>query len=319
MTISRDVLFVGSLPAEDTAGCLDALGAALGDVLKRVPDGETGARSKFITWQAPVIGGAEQFEMGELGPQSEWGPNGELPPRIIRLKPGATGRPNFGPTGYADAAIESFRVFKEAKAAGRFAKEARFQVGLPTPLGVIALFLEPDGQAVAEPPYAERMQADVDRICREIPAEDLTVQWDVPTEIAIWEGHTDTFLDGDKEGCVERLVALMERVPAAAEVGMHLCYGDVSHQHWKEPDLALMAEFTNTVTARLTRRLDYVHMPILRDWKDADDYAGLERFDLPAETQVFLGLLHMTDGVEGAKARIAAAREHLGSFGVRSE
>jgi methionine synthase II (cobalamin-independent) len=181
---------------------------------------------------------------------------------------------------------------------------------------VLALFLEPDGQAVAEPPYTESLQADVDRICEEIPPGELTLQWDVPTEIAIWEGHTDTFLDGDKEACVDRLIALMERVPGDAEVGMHLCYGDVSHKHWKEPDLALMADFTNAVTARLGRTLDYVHMPIPRDWKDTSDYAALERFILPAETQVFLGLLHMTDGVEGAKTRIAAAREHLRSFGV---
>ena len=63
----------------------------------------------------------------------------------------------------------------------------------------------------------------------------------VPTELAIWEGATDTFFDNDKIACVDHLVALMDRVPAAAELGMHLCYGDISHQHWKEPDLGLMA------------------------------------------------------------------------------
>lgn len=316
MSAGHDVLLVGSLPAADTASCLDALSGALGDILKRVPDGETGARSKFITWQAPLIGAAEQFEVGTLGPQSEWGPNGEFPPRIVGLKPGAAGRPKFGPTGYADAAIESFRLFKAAKSAGRFAADARFQVGLPTPLGVLAVFMEPEAQAVAEPAYAESLSADLDRICREIPAEELTVQWDVPTELAIWEGHTDTFLDDDKNACVDRLIALMDRVPASAELGMHLCYGDISHKHWKEPDLEIMAAFTNAVLERLGRRLDYIHMPIPRTWTAPDRYAGLSAFDLPEGTEMFLGLLHLTDGVDGARSRIDAARAHRASFGM---
>ena len=103
MSAGHNVHFVGSLPAEDTASALEALSNSLGGVLKRVPDGETGARSKFVTWQAPVFGTSEQFEVGELGPQSEWGPNGEFPPRVIGLKPGATGRPTFAPTGYGEA------------------------------------------------------------------------------------------------------------------------------------------------------------------------------------------------------------------------
>ena len=41
-------------------------------------------------------------------------------------------------------------------------------------------------------------------------------------------------------GIIERLVALIDRVPEAVEVGLHLCYGDISHRHWKEPDTAVM-------------------------------------------------------------------------------
>lgn len=316
MSAGHNVHFVGSLPAADTASALGALSETLGGVLKRVPDGETGARSKFVTWQAPVFGTAEQFEVGELGPQSEWGPNGEFPPRVIRLKPNAAGRPAFAPTGYADEAIESYRQFRDAKTAGRFAADARLQVGLPTPLGVLTIFMEPDAQAVAEPAYTESLSNDLDRICREIPNEELSVQWDVPSEIAIWEGYTDTFLDDDKNACVERLVALMDRVPEGAELGMHLCYGDISHKHWKEPDVALMAAFTNAVIDRLNRRLDYVHLPIPRDWTEPARYSDLSSFKLPEGTEMILGLLHLTDGIDGARTRIAAARSHLASFGL---
>lgn len=316
MGSKRDILLVGSIPMEDTASVLDLVGDTLGEDIRRIPDGETGARSKFITWQAPLLGAAEQFVVEELGPQSEWGPNGEFPPRIIKLKPGASGSPEFGPTGYADAALASWAVFQEKAAAGKIGAGTRFQVGLPTPLGVLATFMEPDGQELSEPVYAARMTEDLDRICREIPADKLTVQWDVPTEIAIWEDHKDTFLSDSPQGVLDRLTALMNRVPKAAENGMHLCYGDISHRHWKEPDLALMAKFTNAVNAGLNRPLDYVHVPVPAGWTSPDDYAALQDFDLPEQTALFLGLVHHTDGVDGARNRIEAARVHRADFGV---
>ena len=316
MMKTRDILLVGSLPLEDTGSVIDAVADTLGDDIVRIPDGETGDRSKFVTWQGAVLGAAEQFESGELGPQEEWGPNGEFPPRIIKLKPGATGTPEFGPTGYAEEALKSWAVFKDRLAAGKISAGTRFQVGLPTPIGVLYIFMEPDGQELAEPVYTARMTKDLDRICREIPGENLTIQWDVPTEIAIWEDLQPTFLDDPHRDCVDRLVALMNRVPAEAELGMHLCYGDIAHKHWKEPDLGLMARFTNAVLAGLDRRLDYVHMPVPAGWTSPDHYAALRDFDLPAETTMHLGLVHHTDGVEGARRRIEAASVHRADFGV---
>ncbi len=313
---TRDILLVGSIPLEDTGSVLDLVADTLGDDIARIPDGETGARSKFITWQAPVLGAAEQFTVEELGPQSEWGPNGEYPPRVIKLKPGASGTPDFPPTGYADAALESWAVFREKVAAGKIGAATRFQVCLPTPLGVLATFMEADGQEMSEPAYAARLTEDLDRVCREIPSDKLTIQWDVPTDIAIWENHKDTYFDDPHQGIVDRLVAFMNRVPEAAEMGIHLCYGDISHRHWTEPDLGLMARFTNAVLAGLDRRLDYVHLPVPAGWTSPDEFAALRDFDLPAGTAMHLGLVHHTDGVEGARRRIAAASVHRADFGV---
>src|SRR5690349_7725113 len=100
---ARDVLLVGSLALENAEAVMTAAADTLGDAIRRLPDGETGARSKFITWQVPVLAKAPQFEVQPLGPQSEWGPNGEFPPRILKLKADAKGAPEFPPTGYADA------------------------------------------------------------------------------------------------------------------------------------------------------------------------------------------------------------------------
>ena len=312
---SRDVLLVGSLAVPDAEAAMTAA-ASIGPALTRIPDGETGARSKFITWQVPVLAKAEQFEVLPLGPQSQWGADGQFPPRIVRLKPGAEGTPHFPPTGYADVALDSYRVFKRLKREGRIAPDVRFQVGLPTPLGVLAVFMEPDAQRLAEPSYRRRMIEDIDRITAGIPHEELTMQWDVPEEIAVWEGLNTLHPDNPRQAVLERLVELMDRVHPAVELGMHLCYGDISHKHWKEPDLGVMAAFANAVTKALKRKLDYVHMPIPRDWTDAARFAGLRKFKLPPGTKIYLGLIHATDGAGGAARRIAAAGRHLKHFGV---
>jgi hypothetical protein len=313
---ARDVLLVGSVNLGDAEAVMAAAAAAIGEALPRIPDGETGARSKFITWQAPILATAPQFETLPLGPQSEWGPNGQFPPRILKLRPDAAGPPAFPPTGYADAALASYRVFERLQKQGRIVPATRFQVGLPTALGVLAVFMEPDGQRLAEPAYKARLLEDVDRIAAGIPHQKLAIQWDVPEEIAVWEGLNTVHFDRAKDGIVERLVELMERVPAAVELGLHLCYGDISHKHWKEPDLGLMAGFTNAVVGRLKRRLDYVHMPIPRHWTEPRHYAKLREFRLLPHTRCYLGLVHKTDGIAGAAARIAAARRHMPAFGV---
>ncbi|MGH7004862.1 MAG: hypothetical protein ACREIP_13025, partial [Alphaproteobacteria bacterium] len=298
---ARDVLLVGSLALENTEAVMTAAADALGVAIRRLPDGETGARSHYVTWQVGVLGKAEQFEMLPLGPQSEWGANGEFPPRVLRLKAGAKGTPDFPPTGYADAAIASYRIFAKLKAVGRIGMDVRFQVGLPTPLGVLAIFMEPDAQRISEPSYRKRLLEDIDRIAAAVPHRELSIQLDVPEEIAVWEGHNTIFLDNPRDEIVTKLLEMMERVPREAELGMHLCYGDISHKHWKEPDVALMAAFTNAVVARLKRRLDYVHMPIPRHWTEPHHYAKLRDFRLKPETRVYLGLVHVTDGAAGAK------------------
>jgi len=316
MSFERDVLLLGSVPLANTREVMSVVAGALGERLKRIPDGETGSRSKFITWQAGVLEKAEQFEMRELGPQSEWGPNGELPPPVAILRQGAKGTPKFPPTGYAAAALQSYQVFSDLKRRGAIHKDARIQVGLPSPLGVIGLFMEPDGQKIADEPYEARMADDIRALCAGIPHRELTLQWDIPFEIAVWEGARATYLSKPREQVIEKLARVIALADADVETGLHVCYGDVSHRHWKEPDLDLMVKLVNSLLQALPRRLNYIHMPIPKHWTEPSHYKKLGDLRLPAETQVYLGLIHDSDGLDGAKRRISSASQHLNRFGA---
>jgi hypothetical protein len=56
----------------------------------------------------------------------------------------------------------------------------------------------------------------------------------------------------------------------------------------------------------------------LREGLGGHHYSPLGRLQLHHETKIFLGLINMADGVEGAKKRIASAERVLPDFGVAS-
>src|SRR5690606_36945697 len=122
------------------------------------------------------------------------------------------------------------------------------------------------------------------------------------------------------EGIVERLVRLGNRVPWGVDLGYHLCYGDALHKHFVEPqDAGRLVEVANAVAKGVRRPIAFVHLPVPRDRVDDEYYGPLEDLDLGAGTQLYLGLIHYTDGVEGARQRIRAARRVVPTFGVATE
>jgi hypothetical protein len=81
-------------------------------------------------------------------------------------------------------------------------------------------------------------------------------------------------------------------------------------------DLELCVRMSNEARQRIRRRLDYVHMPVVRQ-PDEAFFAPLDKLDV-GETKVFLGMVHHTDGIEDFRRRRDLARRHLGNFGIGS-
>ena len=146
------------------------------------------------------------------------------------------------PLGYADAAIESYRVFTKLRGEGVVPDGIRFQVSLPTPVAIVSSFFSGDDRAAIEPVYTDALVAELGQILAAIPHEDLAIQWDVASELGIIERASgygavmDAWWEGDPfDGLVSRLAALVDAVPADVEAGVHLCYGDAGERHFIEP------------------------------------------------------------------------------------
>ena len=116
---SHHVHLVGTVPMASSSEVFEKVGSKLSPYLKRVPDGETGVRSYWITSQARVLHYDPSFEPAD----HDWNPESGTPPESAapkyRLRMGVDPKtvkvPSFG---YGMYAKQSYADFKRARAAG---------------------------------------------------------------------------------------------------------------------------------------------------------------------------------------------------------
>ena len=319
MNDSRNVHLVGSIGLPDVETVFQSLANTVGSCAPRFPDGECGPRSHWISWQIFVIEGNNQFEIAETIEI----PFGGSVRKLDKYKIVDSVDPDnlvFEELGYAREAISSYDSFRQLREAGTIPAGTRFQVSLPTPVAVVTQHFIAASQAEVEPAYERAMAREVEKIINAIPNDDLSIQWDVCQEILAADGAWPVFYSDLIGDALERLERLSSLVPEPCELGFHFCYGDPGHKHLKEPqDLSLCVAFTNGVCSRVGRTVNWVHMPVPKERDDDTYFAPLDDIKLQASTELFLGLVHITDGQEGAKRRLDAASQHVQQFGIATE
>jgi len=314
---ARRVHVVGSVPLADADSVFLTVSAVLGNAISRIPDGETGDRLGWIGWQHGKLA-----QQAWLRPQQADVAYYEEDKRaLFEIVPGTPDEAiRVGNLGYADAALASYARFSALQRAGRLDAALRFQVSLPTPLAIAASYIAPSCQAAVEAAIEARMMEELQQILAAIPPDALAIQWDVAVEFAVLELGAPVAFDPPRDGIITRLRRLGNAVPPPVELGFHLCYGDLNHHHFKEPeDTATLVGIANDLVAGLDRGLDFLHMPVPRDRSDDAYFQPLAGLRLPPQTELYLGLVHYTDGVEGTRKRIATAARHRAAFGIATE
>ena len=64
----------------------------------------------------------------------------------------------------------------------------------------------------------------------------------------------------------------------------------------------------NALSAGLKRTITWIHLPVPRNRTEDAYFAPLRNLHLHPETELYLGVVHFTDGVEGTLRRIEAAQ-----------
>jgi methionine synthase II (cobalamin-independent) len=203
------------------------------------------------------------------------------------------------------------------------------QVTLPSAVISVLQILAP-WQDLA--PAAERaIKHEIDGILAAVPHEDLAIQFDVAAEIVINEcrdraDEADSELMEAKiaypdtwEDAAASVAREADMVPADVELGFHFCYGNPTGKHVIEPqDMGKMTRLYNMIVAQADRPINYLHMPVPISRDDEAYYAPLADLDR-RDTQLYLGLVHPSEGVEGAARRMTAARATVEDFGIATE
>jgi methionine synthase II (cobalamin-independent) len=290
----------------------------LKDHVARVPDGEPGGRRLWIGWQYAVLRSSPHLQVE--GVAGEGAPRTRTPQ--LQVRKGLEDAVHFGELGYSREARASYEDFVRARRAGSLPQRVKFQVSLPTPYAVVSAYITADALPVVERAYEAAMLREVERICAAIPHDDLCMQWDVCTEMIMLDGRSPRMRPvADMPGFLtERFARLCAAVPADVDLGFHLCYGDFEGKHFIEPiDAAKLVEMNNLLLAAAGRAIAYVHMPVPIARSDDAYFAPLANLTKTPDTELYLGLLHLHDGVSGAAERIAAAERVVGDFGVAAE
>lgn len=318
--VPTGVHLIGSIPLGSTAEVFQKACTKLPHRLHRFPDGETGERHYFVLHQLKVFTASPW-----IIPQTD--PFGR-PLAVHGRDAQATNEIKLLPTGYDDAALDSWKLFRSLREEGVIPAGSRFQVSLPTPVNVVGTWVLPKFQTAVEPLYEQALLSALARIQSNIPAEDLAIQWDASTEFGMLEGVQVPpiwvpWFDNVMEGLLERHKRLAAAVLPGVQLGFHFCYGDIMHQHFVEPrDTRLLVGMANSILAQTDRPVDWIHMPVPKGRADEDYFAPLRELRLPpgGETELFLGLVHAHDE-EGTRARIRVAQETVPGlkFGVATE
>jgi hypothetical protein len=286
--------------------------SVLGERVHRLPDGELGR--PWIACQIPVFEKHPGFESVEPDPNDP-----RRAPKF-RVRKGVSPRElQFDNLGYADWALASYELLTRLQSEGHVRRDVSFQVCIPSPMAVLQAYVPMYDTAAVEPSYEGALLHEIDRIAAAIPNDHLSIQFDC-TDVLMWEGVRPTYYVEPAREIIEHMVRWGDHVPAGVELGYHLCYGDFGHRHAVEPaDMAKMVDLANGVAGGIRRSIGWLHMPVPRNRTDDAYFAPLRDLRLPPETRLYLGLIHNTDGIEGARKRLAAASKVVPDFGVATE
>jgi hypothetical protein len=298
------VHFNGSVNLPDAETVMREIGARIPTGVRRITDGETGDRNYWISFQIWKFEQMPEFETVASGRAYETAADAPDMPQL-RLAEGASAETIDWPNlGYADEYTKSFATFEQLQEEGTIPTGVRLQLQYPTPLASMAGTIAPADLPAVAPAYERVLFADLDTLLDRLPHDRVAVQWDIAVELGALEGAMGVTMP--MEQITPGIVRCLERVPADVPVGLHLCYGDYGHQHWKQPaSLQMQVDLVNAVTAATQRGLDFVSFTVPQDRDDSAYFEPLAGLRTGSDTELNFALVpyHPADQAPGTTAR----------------
>jgi hypothetical protein len=308
---ASSVHFNGSVNLPDAETVMREISSRIPSGVRRMTDGETGERGYWIRYQIAKFQQMPEFEQVTAFRAYETEEEAPEMPQL-RLVEGASADTIDWPNlGYADAYSASFEIFDRLQQEGTIPAGVRLQLQYPTPLASMAGTIAPADMSAVATSYERALFADVDKALAALPHDRVAVQWDVAVEFGLLEGAMGPGSAMPLDQVTPALVRAIEQVPAHVPVGMHLCYGDYGHQHFKQPaSLQMQVDLVNAIVAAAGRPVNWASFTVPQGRGDADYFAPLRDLKAGSETELYFALVpyHPSGQVEGTSA---AQAEHI--------
>jgi hypothetical protein len=298
-------LLVGSLPFADEAEAMREALDRLGSSLFCLPDGEIGEktpaypRGKRSAWTQCIVdtweNDPENWDVRWRGLRNAVGF-----PLHYATAPWLT--PKHAPEEFdrhldlkwIDYFKASYPIFKRLRAE-RNRPDLKFQIGLPTAMGILPVIRNPIDVLRYTPAFTRRMAYEANRILELADPGDVVFQLEVPPELALAYVLPRRWVDLP----LDPVLDLVRQIEPRADFGVHLCLGDLNNQALM---LALtldkMVHFSNRMIERWpsTHKLAYVHFPLAEGARPPrmkpSWYRPLRGVELPLGVRFVAGFVH---------------------------
>ncbi len=299
------VHFNGSVNLPDAETVMREICSRIPAGVRRVTDGETGERGYWILFQTQKFLQMSEFEPVTVGHAYETSADAPQMPQL-RLAEGAAADTIRWPNlGYAEEYAKSFETFDRLQKDGTIPAGVRFQMQYPTPLASMAGTIVPEDMPAVAASYEMALFADLDKILAKLPHDRCAVQWDVAVEFGLLEGAMGPGSAMPMDQVTPGLLRCVDRVPADVPVGLHLCYGDYGHQHFKQPEsLQMQVDLVNAVVSAARRVVNWASFTVPQARSDAGYFAPLRDLTAGPETELYFALVpyHPDDQADGTTA-----------------
>jgi hypothetical protein len=288
------VHFNGSVNLPDAETVMREISSRIPTGVRRMTDGETGDRNYWIHFQIQKFLAMPELESVSSGQAYETDDASAPVMPQLRLADGVSPDDvNWPDLGYADAYAESFAVFDALQQDGTIPGGVRFQMQYPTPIAPLAGTIVPEDLLRLAPSYEAALLADLDKALATVPHDRLAIQWDVAVEFGMLEGaFGPPGAAPPVEAVAESLARAADHVPADMPVGMHLCYGDYGHQHFKQPEsLELQVRLVNAVVNATKRTVNWFSFTVPQGRSDEGYFAPLRGLQAGPETELYFALV----------------------------
>jgi hypothetical protein len=305
MNNNRFVHLVGSMPYANEEAAMNKALDALAEHLHSLPDGEVGEKS--AQYPTGCRSAWTQIIMDNMEADTE---NWKVKRKAIRNTIGVPAhytkasvlRPKKSPKeiepflnfNWLDYFKSSYPIYKKIKQE-RGLNDLKFQVGLPTGLGITMVVLGPIYGLKYAQAFNRRMAYEANEIAKIAEHGDLVFQIEVPIEVIMFH-----MLPPLISNIVFRsITGLIKLLDPTIPIGIHLCLGDLNNESLaKIKTLKSLVKFSNGLVERLpkTHQLEFIHFPLAEGKTppatNASFYEELKKVKLQVGTRFIAGFVH---------------------------